>query len=129
MFSASVKTTQQQQILDITRLVEEAVSESGVQEGLCLVYLPHATAAIIIGEYEPNLERDYLRFFSEFVPKSDYKHNEIDDNAEAHLKSAFFHSGKTIPVSGGKPVLGTWQSIMLCDFDGPRTRNIVVVVK
>ncbi|MFH1447551.1 MAG: secondary thiamine-phosphate synthase enzyme YjbQ [Candidatus Micrarchaeota archaeon] len=129
MFTATVKTTRQHQIVDITRIVEEAVEESGTKEGHCLVYLPHATAAIIVGEYEPNLERDYLRFFSEFVPKSDYEHNRIDNNAEAHLKSAFFHSGKVLPVSEGKLVLGTWQSIMLCDFDGPRNRRICVVVK
>ncbi|MFH0818104.1 MAG: secondary thiamine-phosphate synthase enzyme YjbQ [Candidatus Micrarchaeota archaeon] len=129
MFTSTVKTSAQKQIVDITRVVEEAVSKSGVKEGICLVNLPHATAAIIVGEYEPNLERDYLRFFEEFVPKSDYEHNTIDDNAEAHLKSAFFQSGKTIPVSGGRLALGTWQSIMLCEFDGPRARTIQVVIK
>jgi len=129
MFTATVKTSGQHQIVDITRIVEKAVDESGVEEGICLVHLPHATAALIIGECEPNLERDYARFFSEFVPKSDYGHNSIDDNAEAHLKSAFFGSGKAIPVSGGKLALGTWQSIMLCEFDGPRARTVQVVVK
>ena len=129
MFTSTVKTSSQHQIVDITRLVEEAVSKSGVKEGICLVSLPHATAGIIVGEYEPNLERDYLRFFSEFVQKSDYEHNSIDDNAEAHLKSAFFGSSKAFPVSGGKIPLGTWQSIMLCEFDGPRSRSIQVIVK
>ncbi len=129
MFTATVKTSSQQGIVDITGLVGEAVGKSGVKEGICLVNLPHATAAVIAGEYEPNLERDYLRFFSEIVPKSDYEHNSIDDNAEAHLKSAFFGSSKAFAVSGGKLVLGTWQSIMLCEFDGPRSRTIQVVVR
>lgn len=129
MITATVKTTAGQQVIDITRVVEGAVEKSGVKEGICLVHAPHATAAIIAGEYEPNLEKDYLRFFSEFVPKSDYEHNSIDDNAEAHLKSAFFGSGKEFPVSDGRLVLGTWQSIMLCEFDGPRTRTVNIVVK
>jgi secondary thiamine-phosphate synthase enzyme len=129
MLTAAVKTSSKQQVVDITRVVEGAVEKSGVANGLCLVYLPHATAAIIVGEYEPNLERDYLRFFSEFVPKGNYEHNAIDDNAEAHLKSAFFGPGKEFAVSGGKLVLGTWQSIMLCEFDGPKTRTVNIVVK
>ena len=129
MFTATVKTSRQQQIVNITGIVEGAVEKSGVNEGMCLVHLPHATAAIIVGEYEPNLEHDYLRFFSEFVPKGDYEHNSIDDNAEAHLKSAFFHSGKVLPVSGGRLALGTWQSIMLCEFDGPRSRTVQMVVR
>ncbi len=129
MYTAAVNTSSHQEIVDITRIVEDAVTKSGIKEGYCLVYLPHATAAIIVGEFEPNLESDYLRFFSEFVPKSDYAHNSIDNNAEAHLKSAFFHSGKVLPISEGKLVLGTWQSIMLCDFDGPRSRRICMVIK
>ncbi|MFH1471014.1 MAG: secondary thiamine-phosphate synthase enzyme YjbQ [Candidatus Micrarchaeota archaeon] len=129
MFTTAIKTSSQQQVLDITRIVEEAVSKSGVKEGICLVNLPHATAAIISGEYEPNIERDYLRFFEELVPKSDYAHNSIDNNAEAHLKNAFFGSSKAFPVSGGQLVLGTWESIMLCEFDGPRARTIQVIVK
>jgi secondary thiamine-phosphate synthase enzyme len=129
MITSTIKTSAKQQVVDITKLVEGAVEKSKVKEGICLVSLPHATAAIIIGEHEPNLERDYLRFFEELAPKSDYAHNLIDDNAEAHLKSAFFGSGKTVPISNGKLALGTWQSIMLCEFDGPKERAIQVVVK
>ncbi|MEM3399401.1 MAG: secondary thiamine-phosphate synthase enzyme YjbQ [Candidatus Micrarchaeia archaeon] len=128
MFSFTISTKRQIELIDITDKVGEIVVKSGVKEGVCLVYVPHATAAIIINEFEPNIAQDYLEFFEKFVPKGPYKHNMIDDNAEAHMKSAFFGAGKCIPVSGGKIALGTWQSIILCEFDGPRTRTVHVQV-
>ncbi|MFH1285521.1 MAG: secondary thiamine-phosphate synthase enzyme YjbQ [Candidatus Micrarchaeota archaeon] len=124
-----VSTGASEEVVDITEKVSEMADESGVKEGICLVYAPHATAAVIINELEPNIERDYVKFFARFVPKGDYAHNQIDDNAEAHLKSAFFGSGKCVPIKDGKLALGTWQSIMLCEFDGPRKRRVIVVVK
>ena len=129
MEQVTINTTKQTQIIDVTEHARNAVRKSGVREGFCLVYMPHATAAIIINEHEPNLERDFLRFFSEFVPKGNYEHNKIDDNAEAHMKSAFFHAGKVLPVSGGELALGTWQRVLLCEFDGPRARRLCILVK
>ncbi len=122
----SVSTQEQLQIIDITGKVIE-LAEGKVEEGMCLVYVPHATASLIINEHEPNLEQDFLRLFRELVPKSDYRHNQIDDNAEAHLKSGLFSPCVTIPISGGSLVMGTWQRIMLCEFDGPRSKRRVVV--
>lgn len=121
-----VETKKSREIVDITDMVKGAL-KGNVKEGVCIVYAPHATAGIIINEYEPNLERDFLNFFESFVPKGDYEHNKIDDNAEAHMLSAFFGSGKVVPVAGGRLVLGTWQRILLCEFDGPRKRRIVVI--
>ena len=123
----SIRSSQPIQLLDLTDSVAALVK--GVKEGICLVYLPHATAGIIVNEYEPNIEQDFLEFFSKLVPKSaEWKHNKIDDNAEAHLKSALAGPSATVPVADGKLVLGTWQRILLCEFDGPRRRRFQVQV-
>jgi len=123
-----VQTKQAKQVVDITQEVTSAVSESGVKEGFCLVFVPHATAGVILNEFEPNIASDYLKWLEEFFPKKNWAHNRIDDNAEAHLKSAIIGPGELIPVSGGRLVRGTWQSIILCEFDGPRDRRVVVQV-
>ena len=124
----SIRSSQPIQLLDLTDNVAALVK--GVKEGICLVYLPHATAGIIVNEYEPNLEQDFMEFFSKLAPKSkEWKHNKIDDNAEAHLKSALASPSATVPVADGKLVLGTWQRILLCEFDGPRQRRVVVAVR
>lgn len=130
MKTLTIQTHEQREILNITREVEEVVRESNVKEGTCLVFTPHATAAIILNEFEPNIASDYLKFFEKIAPKSgEWKHNVIDDNAEAHLLSAFVGSSVSIPISGGELVLGTWQSILLCEFDGPRSRRVIVQVR
>lgn len=124
-----IQTRKQKEVIDITLRVEEIVRESKVKEGICLAFAPHATAAVIVNEFEPNIARDYLKFFEKIAPKnSGWEHNAIDDNAEAHLLSAFLGQGKTIPVSEGKLVLGTWQKILLCELDGPRNRKVAVQI-
>ncbi|MBI5158705.1 YjbQ family protein [Candidatus Micrarchaeota archaeon] len=124
-----VQTRKQREVLNITERVEELVRESKLKEGVCLVFVPHATAGVIVNEFEPNITRDYLKFFEKIAPKNaEWEHNAIDDNAEAHLLSAFLGQGKTIPISEGKLVLGTWQRILLCELDGPRNRKVVVQV-
>ncbi len=127
MESFSVRTSGTRQVVDITDEVSKRVSK--VKEGICLVYVPHATAGLIINEYEPNIAADYVGFFEKLVPKGNWQHNVIDDNAEAHLKSGLVGPSATVPVADGKLVLGTWQRILLCDFDGPRDRRIVVLVR
>jgi secondary thiamine-phosphate synthase enzyme len=129
METFTVRTSAQQQVVDITEMVEDVVRKSKVMEGTCLIFTPHATAGIILNEAEPNLEQDFLSFFGKVVPKGNWSHNKIDDNAEAHIKSALFGQGKVVPVSEGRLVRGTWQQIMLLEFDGPRERRICVVVK
>jgi len=129
METFTVKTTKQIEIIDITGMVEQIVADSEIKEGICLVYVPHATAAVILNENEPNLCKDYVKFFEQFVPKGNWAHNAIDNNAEAHLKSAFFGPGKMIPIYGRSLLRGTWQQIMLCEFDGPRERKVIVICK
>ncbi len=124
----SVQTSRQRELADITEQVASAVAKSGVAEGICLAYVPHATAGIIINEFEPNIEADFLELFGKLFPSGNWRHNKIDDNAEAHLKSGFVGPGATVPVEGGRLLLGTWQRIILCEFDGPRKRMVVVKV-
>ncbi|MDD5317996.1 MAG: secondary thiamine-phosphate synthase enzyme YjbQ [Candidatus ainarchaeum sp.] len=122
------KTKKKTGLLDITGDVGKAVSGSGVKSGICLVFAPHATAAIILNESEPNLSEDFEAAFARLFPPGAYAHNRIDGNAEAHLKSGFAGAGACIPVENGALALGTWQSVLLCEFDGPRERRVIVKV-
>lgn len=129
MDTFTIETNQETELVNITERVEGIVSKSKVKNGICLIFVKHATAGIIVNEDESNLREDLVSFFSKIAPKSDWKHNKIDDNAEAHLKSAMIGQGRVLPIQDGKLVRGTWQDILLCEFDGPRTRNVVVVCK
>lgn len=123
MKSFQVETSKHIEVVDITMHVEHALT---AKTKACLVFVPHATAALSIGEYEPNIKQDYEKFYSGLCPKSDYAHNRIDDNAESHILSSLLKPDLLIPVENGKLVLGTWQRILLVDFDGPRTRKIYI---
>jgi len=126
-----VKTTERFQLIDITSRVEEIVEKSGVKNGIVLVYAPHATVAIIVNEHESGLINDLLQKAKEFTEpgSSKWRHNAIDDNAHAHIGSAFFGSDRVLPVVNGRILRGTWQNIFLLEMDGPRaTREVVVVV-
>lgn len=124
-----IKTSKRFQIINITSEVEKAVKESGVSEGVCLIHLPHATAAVILNEYEPRIVEDYLKWIAEtFRPGGGWRHDEIDDNAHAHLASSIIGSGRFIPISRGELVRGTWQEILLVELDGPRDRSVVIQV-
>ena len=124
----TVQTASQKCLVDITAQAGAAAARSGISDGICLVYVPHATAGVIINEFEPNIEADFLALFDRLFPHGNWQHNAIDDNAEAHLKSGVIGPGATIPVENGRLLLGTWQRILLCEFDGPRRRQVVVKV-
>jgi secondary thiamine-phosphate synthase enzyme len=126
MATLTVKTTKRVEMVDITREVLEAVKESGVRDGLCVVYTPHTTAAVTINENaDPDVQRDILAFLSGLVPyPGNYRHSE--GNADAHIKSSLIGASHTIIIENGKPLLGTWQAVFFCEFDGPRTRRVIV---
>ena len=125
----SISTKKKIELVDITEQVQYSVERSGAKTGLCTVYAPHATAAIVINEFEPNIQKDFEKVFEAIIPRADYLHDHIDNNAPAHLLSGLFGCGRTIPIEDGKLVLGTWQRIIFCEFDGPRSlRNIVVTI-
>jgi len=121
-----VQTHERTELLDITEAVARAVREAGITDGLCLVYCPHTTAAITINENaDPDVARD-LRFeLDKVIPFDDgYHHGE--GNSAAHIKSSLVGCSETLIIEGGRPVLGTWQGIYFCEFDGPRTRRVIV---
>jgi len=125
----TVRTASRQQMLDITDRVQEAVSVSGAREGLCMVFVPHTTAGVTINENaDPSVQRDMLGELDKVVPlQDDYEHTE--GNSAAHLKSSLFGCSCLVPVEGGRLVLGTWQGVYFCEFDGPRTRKVQVMVR
>ena len=125
-----LRTSARRQVVDITADVIAIVAAAGLSEGLCSVYVAHATAAIVINENDdPNLCDDLLDVLDKLVPEGVWRHDRIDGNGAAHLKAAILGPGETIPVRDGRLLLGTWQAIMLVDLDGPRDRRIVVTVR
>jgi secondary thiamine-phosphate synthase enzyme len=125
-----VQSKQAQEMLDITARVDEFVRHSGVTDGLCLVYVPHATAAVAINENaDPNVCQDILDALSRLIPEGAWRHDRIDRNAAAHIKATILGPGETVPVRGGRLRLGTWQSLMLVELDGPRDRTVIVEVR
>jgi secondary thiamine-phosphate synthase enzyme len=124
-----VQTKSRFDVIKVTEVVEEAVRESGIREGFALVFVPHATAAVILNEYEPRIVEDYITWIRRVTPPGGgWRHDEIDSNAHAHLASAFIGQSRVLPVSEGFLVRGTWQEVLLLEFDGPRSRTLVVEV-
>lgn len=120
--------TEREGFIDITGKVKEAVRESGVEQGMCLVFCPHTSAAITINENaDPDVRRD-LRFAlrETFPDRSEFHHRE--GNSAAHLKSSLVGCSELIPIEHGRLTLGTWQGVYFCEFDGPRDRRFHVQV-
>lgn len=111
--------------INITRQVEQIVQEAGLADGLCQIFIPHTTAAVTINENaDPDVVTDMLAALRQMVPKLPYRHAE--GNSPAHVKSSLLGCSATVPVSNGQLTLGTWQGIYLCEFDGPRRRQVQV---
>lgn len=121
-------STGKQGLYDITGKVAAAIAASGVDEGLCLVFCPHTTAAITINENaDPDVVDDLLLGLDAAFPdRADFRHGE--GNSAAHLKSSCVGAGETVIIRDGRPLLGTWQGIYFCEFDGPRARRFFVKV-
>ncbi len=120
----SIKTHSQTEMIDVTALVQQQVTDSNMADGLCMVFVPHTTAAVTINESaDPAVSRDILMVLNKIVPwKEAYRH--MEGNSPAHLKATIIGSSETIAVERGRLVLGTWQGIFFCEFDGPRTRKL-----
>lgn len=123
-----VRTPSHACLVEVTAQVERAVSQSGIGEGICHIFVPHTTAGITINENaDPTVQSDILHALDKIVPwDADYDHGE--GNAAAHIKTSLVGSSQTVFVSGGKLRLGTWQGIFLAEFDGPRTRKVWVMI-
>lgn len=120
----SVKTSRKTEFIDITGRVQDALASSGVQTGICIVFSPHTTAGVTINEgADPSVKHDILMILNQMVPdKARYQH--MEGNSPAHIKTTLTGSSVHIPVEDGKLLLGTWQAIFFCEYDGPRTRKV-----
>jgi len=122
-----VSTKEKYQIIDLTYEIEEFVENSGIKNGICLIFAPHATTCFIANENEENLKEDIItKIKRDFEGK--WKHDLIDDNASAHLASSYLKQFLVFPVKDGKLIRGTWQNIMLIELDRARKRKVIVEV-
>ena len=121
-----VSTNDRTELVDITSKVRKVVGDSGIDEGLCLVYVPHTTAAVTINENaDPTVKRDILMILDRVIPFSDDYHH-AEGNSAAHIKSTLVGASERMIIRGGDLVLGRWQGIFFCEFDGPRTRKVTI---
>lgn len=126
----TISSTKKNELIDITSEVEEAIKKSKIKEGICYLYTPHATAAITINENaDPNICDDFIEALAKLIPEGRWRHDRIDNNGAAHIKSAIIGPSEIIPIKNGELQLGQWQNIFLCDFDGPRKRRVIVEVR
>lgn len=129
MEEIALRTSQRCQLVDITAEVQAAVRRSGVQEGICVVYTPHTTAAVTINEHaDPDVAHDLLLFLERAIPQVQAGFRHAGGNSDAHIKAALVGPSVTAIVQGGRLQLGTWQGIFFCEFDGPRHRRCWVQV-
>ena len=126
----SVATGQRETLVDITDGVKQAVSASGVRDGIVTVYAQGATAAIMIQEnWDESVQTDVVNFLRKIIPKGVWLHDQQDGNGDSHLKAGLVGPSETVPIIDGRLGLSTWQNIFLCEFDGPRSeRHIVCTV-
>ena len=123
-----IRTGSHTEMTDITARVQQAVSDSGAEDGICMVFVPHTTAAVTINENaDPDVQRDMVAELEKIVPWDDgYRHYE--GNSAAHVKASLTGASEQIMIENGKLQLGTWQGIYFCEFDGPRNRKIWIKI-
>ena len=123
-----IRTNKHSEMKEITRQVQQVVTESGVKEGICTVFIPHTTAAVTINENaDPDVVRDFTMEIGKIVPWEDGYHH-FEGNSAAHLKSSMMGFSEQIIIEDGRLVLGTWQGIYFCEYDGPRSRKVIVKI-
>jgi secondary thiamine-phosphate synthase enzyme len=128
MTTLTVNSHKQVEMIDITDDVINSILQDDIVEGLAVIYTPHTTAAITINENaDPDVSRDIIMSVDKLVPMhDDYRH--LEGNSAAHIKSSLFGASETLVINQGKPVLGTWQGIYFCEFDGPRQRRVHIQI-
>ncbi len=126
----SIRTENREGLYDITGQVKAVVADSGIENGLVSIYVQGATAAIMIQEnWDDSVQKDVIDLLRKVIPRGVWEHDRQDGNGDAHLKAGLVGPGETVPVTGGKMGLSTWQNLFLCEFDGPRgSRTVVVTV-
>jgi len=122
----SVKTRERTELIDITSDINQLIQKSGIDQGLCILYVPHTTAAVTINESaDPSVKSDILMILNQIIPwEANYRH--LEGNSPAHIKSTLVGPSELIAIENRRLVLGTWQGIFFCEFDGPRNRKLHV---
>jgi secondary thiamine-phosphate synthase enzyme len=122
----SVKTRERTELVDVTSDINQLIQKSGIDQGLCMLFVPHTTAAVTINESaDPSVKSDMLKVLNQIIPwDADYRH--LEGNSAAHIKTTLVGSSELIAIENRKLVLGTWQGIFFCEFDGPRSRKLHV---
>jgi len=126
----TIKSTKREEIVDITHEIEKIVDkETNEKSKACLVYVPHASCAVLVNEnYDKAVCEDILAFLKKQIPSGIWKHDAVDNNADAHIKASIIGPSQMIPIEQGKLQLGKWQNIALAEFDGPRERKVIVKI-
>jgi secondary thiamine-phosphate synthase enzyme len=128
LIKLDITTNAHTEMKDITRLIQKAVTDSGVKDGICTVFVPHTTAAVTINENaDPDVVRDFTKEINKIVPWEDGYHH-AEGNSAAHLKSSMIGFSEQLIIDKGRLVLGTWQGIYFCEFDGPRRRKLYLKI-
>ncbi len=123
-----INTSKRVEAIDITNKIDKIVKKSGLKNGICQIFVPHATAGIILEEAESGLIKDIEKAADKIFPKgAGYEHDKIDDNASSHLASGFIGQSRTLPIKNGEIVRGTWQRPLFLEMDGPRNRRTVFI--
>ena len=123
-----ISTSKRTELVDVTNKVEGIVGKSKIKNGICVVFVSHATAAVLLNENERGLVSDIVdKIEKDFPASAGYRHDRIDDNADSHLASAFIGQSKTLPVKDSRLIRGTWQQIFVLEKDGPRSSRRVIV--
>jgi secondary thiamine-phosphate synthase enzyme len=126
MQEVSIRSRNREELINIDSQIRDIIGRSGKEEGVLTVFVPHTTAAVTINENaDPTVVRDILYKLGDLIPKRD-KYRHMEGNSDAHIKASLCGNSERILVSGGRPVLGTWQSVYFCEFDGPRTRRVII---
>jgi secondary thiamine-phosphate synthase enzyme len=128
MKKITIKTNSRSEFVKIDKHIQAIINETEIKSGICYIFIPHTTAGVTINENaDPNVPRDIISQLSKLVPsEGGYKH--IEENADAHIKSSLIGVSQIVLIENGKLLLGTWQSVFFCEFDGPRTREIWIKV-
>ena len=126
METLKIKTDRLKQVVDLTDRVNALIAKRKMTEGLCCLFVTHTTACLTTGEVGEGTEKDLLDVVQEMIPKIDFRHGHDPSHAWSHMASSILGPSLTVPVSGGKLVLGTWQSVLLVELDGPRERDVHV---
>ena len=124
-----VRTQRKTEFVPITEKIQRIITRNQTQSGICHIYVPHTTAGITINENaDPMVPKDILLIIDEIIPFVDHRYQHMEDNSAAHVKACLFGSSESVIIEKGELVFGTWQGIFLCEFDGPRNREIYMKI-